>query len=91
MCLIFAAVAGSGVQVIAETHSVHLHNGVRRFVKDTRIEPDRVALHFFTPRKSDMPQVISPMLDRTGGIDSWPAGFFDQFDKDTNYFAGWGK
>ena len=34
-------------------------------------------------------QVQSPILDDDGNIDSWPKGFFDQFDKDMNYFAGW--
>jgi predicted ATPase len=28
-------------------------------------------------------------MDATGNIDSWPDGFFDQFDKDMNHFAGW--
>ena len=32
----------------------------------------------------------SPILDSNGNIDSWPDGFFDQFDKDMNYFAGLG-
>ena len=35
------------------------------------------------------PQVQSPVLDPNGNIDSWPDGFFDQFDRDMNYFAGW--
>ena len=30
-----------------------------------------------------------PRLDSQGGVDAWPEGFFDQFDKDMNYFAGW--
>jgi predicted ATPase len=32
---------------------------------------------------------VSPQMDATGNIDSWPDGFFDQFDKDMNHFAGW--
>ena len=30
-------------------------------------------------------------MDSTGNIDVWPEGFFDQFDKDMSYFAGWGE
>ena len=30
-------------------------------------------------------------MDNYGNIDYWPEGFFDQFDKDANYFAGWGQ
>ncbi|MGQ0591161.1 MAG: DUF3696 domain-containing protein [Gammaproteobacteria bacterium] len=50
-----------------------------------------MAIHFFRPRSTEAAQVLSPLLDSSGNIDTWPDGFFDQFDKDMNYFAGWGK
>lgn len=84
-----AEVASAGVQVIVETHSDHVLNGIRRFVKSGRIQPEHVAIHFFRPSSSDMAQVVSPQIDATGNIDTWPDGFFDQFDKDMNHFAGW--
>ncbi len=84
-------VAQAGVQVILETHSDHILNGVRRAVKAKRLEADRVAIHFFQPRAENKAQVVSPVLDSEGKIDAWPDGFFDQFDKDTSYFAGWGE
>lgn len=86
-------VAAAGVQVILETHSDHVLNGIRRAVKRNALSPEAVALHFFQQRKDDdesATQVQSPVLDRDGNIDSWPDGFFDQFDKDMNHFAGWG-
>ena len=85
-----ADVAQAGVQVILETHSDHILNGVRRAVKMQQLEADQVAIHFFQPRGGDRAQVVSPMLDSSGKIDVWPDGFFDQFDKDMNYFVGWG-
>jgi predicted ATPase len=84
-------VANAGVQVIVETHSDHVLNGIRRAVKTRQLAADRVAIHFFQPRIGTGAQVVSPSIDRDGNIDSWPDGFFDQFDKDSNYFAGWGK
>ena len=87
-----AEVAAAGVQVILETHSDHVLNGIRRAVKRNALSPDDAALHFFRPRDEkdeDAAQVLSPVLDRDGNIDSWPDGFFDQFDKDMNHFAGW--
>ena len=88
-----ADVASAGVQAIVETHSDHVLNGVRRAVKKQKIPADNVALHFFRPRGDDdeegLPQVESPSLDNYGNIENWPEGFFDQFDKDMNYFAGW--
>lgn len=90
---LLAAAAGAGVQVLVETHSDHLLNGVRRSVKDGTLASEEVALHFFRPRQTGgtaaEPQVLSPTIDPEGNIDVWPDGFFDQFDKDMNYFAGW--
>ena len=85
-------VAAAGVQVILETHSDHVLNGIRRAVKRGALAPEAAALHFFRQREDDdeeATQVQSPILDSEGNIDTWPAGFFDQFDKDMNHFAGW--
>ncbi|MDP3280099.1 MAG: DUF3696 domain-containing protein [Nitrosomonas sp.] len=85
-----AEIASVGIQVIVETHSDHVLNGIRRFVKSGQIQPEQVALHFFRSSSSiDIAQVVSPQIDARGNINSWPDGFFDQFDKDMNYFAGW--
>ena len=87
-----ADAAQSGIQILVETHSDHVLNGVRRSVKsDEGITADQVFIHFFRPRSEGGPQIISPLLDDSGNIDYWPEGFFDQFDKDMNYFAGWGE
>ncbi len=86
-----ADAARAGVQVVVETHSDHVLNGIRRSVKAGRLESNRVVLHFFRQRNEEAAQVVSPQLDRNGNIDVWPEGFFDQFDKDMNYFAGWSE
>ena len=85
-----ADAARAGMQVLVETHSDHVLNGIRRAVKGSRLAADQVVIHFFRPRTDDQPQVVSPAMDDSGNIDSWPEGFFDQFDKDASYFAGWG-
>lgn len=84
-----ADAAAAGIQLLVETHSDHVLNGVRRAVKASRISADQVAIHFFRPRSEGLTQVMSPTIDNSGNIDHWPDGFFDQFDKDANYFAGW--
>ena len=88
-----AQVASSGIQVIVETHSDHVLNGIRRAVKKEVLLNDSVALHYFRPRTEELdhgtPQFESPVIDANGNIDNWPTGFFDQFDIDMNYFAGW--
>ena len=94
MGVFMAEVASAGIQVLIETHSDHVLNGIRRAVKNQTLPSEDVALHFFRPRKDDQEedsgsQVVSPIMDPNGNIDAWPEGFFDQFDKDMNYFAGW--
>ncbi|MFI3189043.1 hypothetical protein BCS42_08275 [Crenothrix sp. D3] len=84
-----AKVASAGVQVIIETHSDHILNGIRRLVKAGGISHKDVALHFFRARSVDAAQVVSPQINANGDLDCWPDGFFDQFDKDMNHFAGW--
>ena len=86
-----AEAAKSGIQVIVETHSDHVLNGVRRAVKAGEAESEDIAIHFMRDRFKHESQVLSPILDGSGNIDVWPEGFFDQFDKDMSYFAGWGE
>lgn len=43
----FSMIANSGVQVVLETHSDHVLNGVRISVKDGVISPEDLKIHFF--------------------------------------------
>lgn len=89
-----ARVAATGVQVVVETHSDHVLNGVRRAVRTERLDAADVAVHFFSERPpgdaDKMSQVVSPVINQAGNFDHWPDGFFDQFDKDMDFFADWG-
>ena len=87
-----ARAAAAGVQIIMETHSDHVLNGVRRAVRDSLVESEQVAIHFFRPRgrvtEGGLPQVVSPTILADGNIDHWPEGFFDQLEADLGYLAG---
>ncbi|NQU04737.1 MAG: DUF3696 domain-containing protein [Calditrichaeota bacterium] len=79
-----AIAAEAGVQLIVETHSDHVLNGIRVAVHQGKIKPENVKIHFFQPDKSDdlnRTSVITPNIDRDGRLDPWPDGFFDQWDK----------
>ncbi len=84
-----AEVANNGVQIIIESHSDHVLNGIRRAVKCKKIHNDKIAFYFFNNRNYNESQIISPQIDENGKIDHWPNGFFDQFDKDISFLAGW--
>lgn len=79
---LLALVAADGVQLVIETHSDHILNGIRLAVKGTRLSPDGVALHFFSRSlQSGDSEVQSPALLADGRLSNWPDGFFDQWDK----------
>ncbi len=80
---LFALAAAAGIQIIVETHSDHVLNGVRLAVKNGRLPADNVEVHYFTREVEDhrtIHQVVSPKIDPDGRIDHWPEGFFDQWD-----------
>ncbi len=77
-----ARAASAGIQLVVESHSDHVLNGVRTAVHAGRLDPDLVQIHFFMRSdEGSRHQVISPRLDRHGRIDIWPEDFFDQWDK----------
>lgn len=76
--------ASCGIQVVIETHSDHVLNGIRLAVHQGKIKPNDVQLHYFQrPEKQqqDFTEVVSPRIDRNGRIDKWPDGFFDEWEK----------
>lgn len=78
--MLLAETAASGVQVMLETHSDHVLNGVRLAVKQKKIPATDVRVHFFSHRPGQAAAPESPRLDDDGRLESWPEGFFDQFD-----------
>jgi predicted ATPase len=80
---LLAQAASQGVQIILETHSDHVLNGIRLAVHGGKLDPDLVRLHFFQRQESQgqtISEVISPRMNRKGRMDQWPDGFFDEWD-----------
>lgn len=77
MCAIAAA---SGVQLIIETHSDHFLNGVRVAVKEGLVSHEEVAFFFMTHDGMGKAEVQQPKMLPNGRLDSWPEGFFDEWD-----------
>ena len=72
--------AATGVQVVIETHSDHVLNGIRLAVTDENLLAAKdVAIHFLGPDESDSTEIT---LGSTGTLDLWPSGFFDQAEHD---------
>ena len=77
-----AAAGAGGVQIILETHSDHVLNGIRVAVKKGKINPEKTGLFYFYKDIEDSyrHKVMCPVLDENGRLDEWPAGFFDEWD-----------
>jgi len=78
-----ALAASCGIQVIIESHSDHILNGIRLAVYNQKISPDIVRLHYFERKDFNQGQisVVTPKIDKNGRIDRWPDGFFDVWDE----------
>ncbi len=82
-----AQMAAAGSQILVETHSDHLLNGVRLALKDGVIDPSDVAIYFFSPLSGS--RVTRLSVDKNGTVSDWPPGFFDQSEMDLANLAGW--
>jgi predicted ATPase len=88
---LLALAASCGVQVVIETHSDHVLNGIRLAVHGGKLDPKDVQLHYFERKEKDgqaYTEVVSPHIDRNGRIDQWPEGFFDEWDKSLEALLG---
>ncbi len=80
---LMARAAAGGVQILVETHSDHVLNGIRLAVKSGTLDSTDTGIFFFYKEKEERyrHKVLSPALDNGGNIDIWPEGFLDEWDK----------
>lgn len=77
---LMARAASADIQIICETHSDHILNGIRLCTKKRLINENDVMLHFFTKSNTTADvEIVTPNLDSDGRIDYRPEGFFDEF------------
>ncbi|NVI90924.1 DUF3696 domain-containing protein [Actinomadura sp. BRA 177] len=81
MARLTCAAASAGAQVIVETHSDHILNGVRLTVKRQQLAPDDVRLHYFQRNADGIVDIVSPAIGPDGMLSQWPPGFFDEWDR----------
>ncbi|GAB4056359.1 AAA family ATPase [Spirosoma litoris] len=79
---LLACAAADGVQIIVETHSDHLLNGVRVAVKGKQIKPEQVSVYYFErdpDAEEHATEIIQPTIDANGRLSQQPRGFFDEY------------
>lgn len=80
---LLALAAQNNVQLLVETHSDHVLNGVRVAVKKYQLDPERIGLYFFEradEKLGHQTHIVQPKLDKDGRIDVWPRNFFDEWE-----------
>ncbi len=85
--LFLAVAAEQGIQLIIETHSDHLLNGIRVAAKEKKISSDNVSILYFADSDGyhDAQRIV---LDEEGDLDRWPEGFFDEWEKALDTLIG---
>ena len=76
--------AAAGVQVLVETHSDHVLNGIRLAVamKEHPLRPEHVVIHHFHADREKGSRATEITVSPTGNLSTWPKGFFDQSEQD---------
>lgn len=78
-----AMVANAGVNIIVETHSDHVINGIQIACAKKDISHEDVTINFFSQKEGfQQPEIDSISIISKGELSSWPKGFFDQSQRD---------
>lgn len=91
---LMALTAQMGVQIIVETHSDHIINGIlvatKRFEDEgIGINKDNVRLYYFEKNEqTQVAEVKKIKIIGSGNIDIQPIGFFDQIENDLSFLLG---
>ncbi len=81
--IFLSSMASNGVQIILETHSDHIINGIRKAVKNKIISHEDVLFNFFERGEQVGQNTIREIQpEENGSLTEWPKGFFDQFEND---------
>ena len=81
MGMFISKVAAAGVQIVVETHSDHILNGMRLAVKKGIVSGSDVKLNFVAKSRGERDvEIASPRILPSGAIDVWPEGFFDEYE-----------
>ncbi len=80
---LIARAGAGGAQIMVETHSEHIINGVRISVKEDYISKDDVQLAFFykDAQQEYRHTYQSVQIFEDGKLSAWPDGFLDEWEK----------
>jgi predicted ATPase len=80
--------AQAGVQIVVETHSDHIFNGVRKSINKKVIAKENVKVHYFDLDDKNVSINTEIKFADNGRIINYTEGLFDQFDNDLDELLG---
>lgn len=83
-----AYLSSRGLQVIVETHSDHIYNGMRKCIKKNVLQKEKAVAYFFELDDMMQTKVEKIHLNDQGAEENHPYGMFDQFDDDLDELLG---
>lgn len=69
---LLALCANQGVQIVVETHSEHVMDGIRIAINQGLISHTYVKFHYFSKDEQGLSHIKTPQLDANAKLDSWP-------------------
>ncbi len=76
---LMARASKSGVQVICESHSDHILNGVRVAIKEKTIGNEDVAVVYYSKDAEQNTEITQIDIDSNGNLDKYPRGLLDEW------------
>lgn len=87
---LLALAANVGTQIVVETHSDHIIDGVRIAIIEGKLSPDECNILFFSLNQHNETEMQVINVDTQGKLSKWPEGFFDQNIINKSIIAGRG-
>ncbi len=76
---LISRVAARGTQIICESHSDHIINGVRVAVKNRVLENKDVSVVYFDKDDDQITRTTEISVDQKGNLSDYPAGLLDEW------------
>jgi predicted ATPase len=85
---LIAIAAQAGIQIIIETHSDHIFNGVCKAIAQKKIDKEKAKVHYFELNDKNISINTEILFSDSGRVLNYKKGLFDQFDEDLNALLG---
>ena len=76
---LIARVARQGTQIICESHSDHIINGIRVAVKEKKLASEDLSVVYFDKDEDQMTKTTEIAVDSEGSLSAYPEGFLDEW------------